>query len=1063
MNGNGTHPGTLLQRLPGIPVWMRWLTAQLVLLALMATAARIHAQGGVGYSLYGTGGDVQVTILPASAGATSTLSLVSPKSMLIGSNRDVGKIVKLGKFPKGTELNFALSVSWGGNTYVWSTGPGSRNADGMAHVQIASNGPGVATVGFEDLPQGLADWDYNDCMFEFKGVQPKDLAIDITAQTQRPKMVQPGETYHYNIHGTLATSDPVKTFTLNSQLSASATAAQIVPSSVTSGGTVNGQRISWTFPGTNDVTVGFDVKMADLDKLPPNLTTITDTVDGKVVMQQSGTVITGKNSLDLKVARFPVQGTVRDVLITGYPQKRNSLLLRPLVGGDIQLLRASDQSKVDSDTTDKNGDYAVTAMEPGDYIVEVSKKGDVYDSASNSISQASVPIVQRRSITIPDTQTTPVKMDDILLPLDINNFMAQKLHGLNNLKVPFQSGAVTIPLMKFNTSRVDAFMHALVGNHDEVLNNDFQPGGSPNKDQWNATIRLAAALAMIEARYDNVVPLADDVTKMAALLITQEMIKHVAKILKFPGPANVVQAQLRDLKVNVMVIGVGTILPHMLDSLGITGQKKALAMEVLAKSLRFAMDFFTNQWLSDAVFEVIFDGLRARLMVDLVGFIMTGYGDPGQQWTDGPWQKFIDDSVDKAQRRVYSRGEHNATLVYLDKLNDDAGQRVLNVHTAAISTTQFYSVMRGLSGSYQAQKTALRTYLQTGATGAYPTNIQVQAFMGKITSNAWFKIVTVGSVVATFALPFAEMWVQEAQLDGIVQAAFAGPVPGPGPVLTALSTPSPEAAAAMAGVWAGSNVIPMAPPPPDPAVQQYLNALKPVRPALQKKNGPAYAAARDALMEADRRLFDEVLWPVAVRCQAAMADPDLSPDVAAKANRLAEALDDLSLHALQLYAQLELWAQDPKHMSTEYALAQIDPVSKGVSAAGTACAQAAAALSGKASPGALLITEGNTPQSVLGGTSVELKFTFRNVGDTNTASVPVVLLPADGLLTLVSPPQQMVPGLAPAGQPGDEVELTWTVQANPIQKGQIAGYEVLANSPEARAAYTQGSIAVFPQ
>src|SRR5262249_45625546 len=186
-----------------------------------------------------------------------------------------------------------------------------------------------------------------------------------------------------------------------------------------------------------------------------------------------------------------------------------------------------------------------------------------------------------------------------------------------------------------------------------------------------------------------------------------------------------------------------------------SGQRKAQAMEVLAKVIRFGQDFLTNQWLSDASFEVIFDGLRARLMIDLVGFIITGYPAPKGQWIDGPWQAFLDQSVDKAERRLYTRGQHRATLTYLDGLNDAAATRVRNVHLAAMTSTQFYSALRGVAGSYEAQKSALRKYLELGSSGAYPTNIQVQAFLANITSNVYFKIVTAATIVTTFALPFA--------------------------------------------------------------------------------------------------------------------------------------------------------------------------------------------------------------------------------------------------------------------------------------------------------------------
>ena len=56
--------------------------------------------------------------------------------------------------------------------YVWHTGSGAGNADGLAHANVIYNYGGEAGrtfVGFEDL-YGGGDKDYNDHMFSFTNV-----------------------------------------------------------------------------------------------------------------------------------------------------------------------------------------------------------------------------------------------------------------------------------------------------------------------------------------------------------------------------------------------------------------------------------------------------------------------------------------------------------------------------------------------------------------------------------------------------------------------------------------------------------------------------------------------------------------------------------------------------------------------------------------------------------------------------------------------------------------------------------------------------------------------------
>lgn len=74
--------------------------------------------------------------------------------------------MNLGSFSAGDELIFGIYVNNTGD--IFKTGPGSRNADGLAHALVDFQSNGVAIVGFEDL-YGGGDRDYNDCVFKFSG------------------------------------------------------------------------------------------------------------------------------------------------------------------------------------------------------------------------------------------------------------------------------------------------------------------------------------------------------------------------------------------------------------------------------------------------------------------------------------------------------------------------------------------------------------------------------------------------------------------------------------------------------------------------------------------------------------------------------------------------------------------------------------------------------------------------------------------------------------------------------------------------------------------------------
>ncbi|MEJ7617956.1 MAG: Calx-beta domain-containing protein [Pyrinomonadaceae bacterium] len=104
-----------------------------------------------------------IEITPAQARFTSEIRLLSPAPRVIGTSKEIGKIVNLGKFEPGVELIFGIFVLDTG--YAYSMGPGSQNPDGIVHAAVNCVSPGVATIGFEDQFNG-GDKDTNDVMFQ---------------------------------------------------------------------------------------------------------------------------------------------------------------------------------------------------------------------------------------------------------------------------------------------------------------------------------------------------------------------------------------------------------------------------------------------------------------------------------------------------------------------------------------------------------------------------------------------------------------------------------------------------------------------------------------------------------------------------------------------------------------------------------------------------------------------------------------------------------------------------------------------------------------------------------
>ena len=118
---------------------------------------------GLGGQYFSDGREIKVTILPFQADFTDEIRLLSPVNRVIGTNRDVGRVVSLGSFRQGTELIFGIYARDTGQTF--KMGPALRNPDRIAHARVECLGGGNAKIFFEDYLGG-GDRDFDDAVFQ---------------------------------------------------------------------------------------------------------------------------------------------------------------------------------------------------------------------------------------------------------------------------------------------------------------------------------------------------------------------------------------------------------------------------------------------------------------------------------------------------------------------------------------------------------------------------------------------------------------------------------------------------------------------------------------------------------------------------------------------------------------------------------------------------------------------------------------------------------------------------------------------------------------------------------
>jgi hypothetical protein len=154
----------------------RYVSVVLLLCVLVVPAysQSSRCEGGLGGQFFSSGIPLEVEIFPAEADFVNEVYLFSPgPARLIGTNRETGKVVRLGVFSPGTELVFGIFVRDTGLTF--KMGPGSLNPDGIAHAVVTCLDNLTANVGFEDKVNS-DDIDYDDAVFQ---VRPASTDVSI--------------------------------------------------------------------------------------------------------------------------------------------------------------------------------------------------------------------------------------------------------------------------------------------------------------------------------------------------------------------------------------------------------------------------------------------------------------------------------------------------------------------------------------------------------------------------------------------------------------------------------------------------------------------------------------------------------------------------------------------------------------------------------------------------------------------------------------------------------------------------------------------------------------------
>src|SRR5262245_27605978 len=120
------------------------------LLITSSKAAGPPCQSGIGGTVFSTGQDVEVKIIPGNVGAVYTSDLyldTGAGTAYCGNSKEYGRITTISNLAAGVELKFFIYVRNSG--YYYYIGEASRNPDNLAHANVVCGTNDSAVIGFE--------------------------------------------------------------------------------------------------------------------------------------------------------------------------------------------------------------------------------------------------------------------------------------------------------------------------------------------------------------------------------------------------------------------------------------------------------------------------------------------------------------------------------------------------------------------------------------------------------------------------------------------------------------------------------------------------------------------------------------------------------------------------------------------------------------------------------------------------------------------------------------------------------------------------------------------------
>jgi hypothetical protein len=131
------------------------------------------------------------------------------------------------------------------------------------------------------------------------------LTVGVQAQTAIFGQVSPGETITYTI--TASAADPVGSLSIQNAVPDD---TDLVPGSISNGGTVSNGVLQWSFSNVASAQVSFQATVRTGAKLSPTATTIDDTADAQAILSD-GSHESASDTLSLKLVRVTVTITAK--------------------------------------------------------------------------------------------------------------------------------------------------------------------------------------------------------------------------------------------------------------------------------------------------------------------------------------------------------------------------------------------------------------------------------------------------------------------------------------------------------------------------------------------------------------------------------------------------------------------------------------------------------------------------------------------------------------------------------------------------------------------------------